>query len=466
MLADARLPQAPPADSARQIDPVWAWAPYRPDANRPWDHRRAGHLFRRAGFGADWKELERTAAEGPEKTLDRLLAPDSGQDAFDQTMDNHEAASLDPSSGSAEVLCQWWLRRMITTPKPLAERMTLFWHNYFGTSNVRVGNGSLLRGYFRALRRDALGKFPSLMQAISQDPASLLALEAATNRKAQPNENFARALVEQYTVGPGESSPADVRETARALTGWFVLRGQLRFIEREHDPGSKKILGREGNWKSDDAVRILAEHPATVRRIVRRLYREFVSEVDVPNDALLAPLSGALAKDFDVGGVVATMLRSNLFFAPSSYRQRVKSPVEYALGIARAFEVVVPTQPLERDLAALGQDLAQPPTIRGWPGAKAWINNFILPRRNKLAAALLAGSGPYGGKLDPLALTRKHGASDPEAAARFFLDLLLQNDLEPNLAQSLAQASEGGTPTERLRALVQTLVTLPEFHLA
>ena len=461
---EARVPLSDP------IDPAWAWAPYEPDAARPWNLRWAGHLYRRAGFGGSWSQLQEALGDGPQKAVEKLLRPRADVAAFNRVYDGHETASIDPGSGSAEGLCQWWLRRMIATPHPLLEKMTLFWHGYFGTSNVRVGHGVLVQRYVHLLRKHALGRFAPLVREIARDPATLLSLGADANRKARPNDRVARALLEEYTLGPGTYSEQDVRETARAMTGWFVLRGRLRFIPREHDASAKKILGREGPWKDEDAVRIALEQPAAPRRVVRKLYRFLVSETDEPGDALVAPLAESLAKDYDVARLVETVLRSNLFFSPAAYRQRVKSPVEFALGSVRAFEEILPTAPLDRDLADLGQQLAHPPTVQGWPGGRAWINNFTLPRRSNLAWSMLAEAGPYAGKLDPAAVARKHGASSPEAASRLLVDLLLQGDVEPGTAQGVLSRSAGsdaaGGLPRRLRRLAHSIVNLPEFHLA
>jgi len=447
-------------------DPDWAWAPYEPDDRRPWDLRRVGHLYRRAGFGADWDQLQQALSDGPQRAVEKLLRGGPDAAAFNQTYDQYEASAT--GSGSADALRAWWLRRMIHTPHPLLEKMTLFWHDHFATSNGRVKNARLMHDHVQLLRSHALGRFEPLLEAVSRDPATPLSLDCQANRKAQPNENFARALMERFSMGPGHCGQQDVREAARAFTGWFVLRSRLRYIARDHDSGVKKVLGQEGDFEGKDVVRIVLARSATPRLLVRKIYRWLISEAAEPADALIEPLAGSLAEGYDVSKLVETMLRSNLFFSPAARRRRIKGPVEFALGVVRGLEGMVPTMQLGEDLAALGQDLYHPPTVKGWPGGRHWINHSTLIGRSNLAQALLAGAKPYGAKLDPLAVAEKHGHSDPQSAGRFLLDLFLQGDVQADVAEALLKtaAPADADPSRRLRRIAHAVVTLPEFQLA
>ena len=465
MSAENREPTGP-APAGKLADPEWAWAPYQPDAERPWDLARAGHLYRRAAFGADWAQLQQALSDGPQRTVEKLLRPEADLAAFSRTYDDYEASAA--GSGSADGLRAWWLRRMIHTPHPLLEKMTLFWHNHFATSNAKVGNATLMQRHVHLLRTHALGRYEPLLEAVSRDPAMLVWLDADANRRSLPNENYPRELMGRFSLGLGNFDEEDIQESARAFTGWFVFRNQLRYIPREHDPGTKKVLGQEGNFDGDDVVRIVLQQPATPRLLVRKLYRWLISETHQPGDALLAPLAESLANDYDTGKLVETMLRSNLFFSPVAYRQRIKCPVEFALGIVKGLEGMVPTGRLGSDLADLGQNLYHPPTVKGWEGGRYWINSATLVGRSNLAMALLSGSKPYDDKLDPLAVAGKHGHSTPQSAARFLLDLFLQGDLEAGVAETLLEtvAASEGNPSQRLRRFAHAVVTLPEFQLA
>jgi len=449
----------------KQLDPVWAWAPYEPDARRPWDLRWAGHLYRRAGFGATWEQLQQALKKGPQRTIDTLLRPEADLAAFNRTYEQYEEAA----AGSIDSLRAWWLRRMIVTPHPLLEKMTLFWHGHFALSSAKVGSPLLMQRHVQLLRRGALGRFEPLLKAVARDPATLIWLDANDNRKARLDEQYARAILETFTLGPDKFSPQDVREAARALSGWSVFQNEFRFVEREHDAGVKQVLGQQGNFGGDDLLGIALEQPATARSLVRKLYRWLISETDVPDDGLIAPLAAPFAKDYDVLKLVETMLRSNWFFSLSAYRRRIKSPVEFAVGIVRPLEELVPTVHLGRDLAALGQNLYQPPSIRGWPGGRMWINKATVLGRSNLALALLAGAGAYGDKIDPAAVARRHGSATPQAAGRFLLDLFLQGDVAAKVAEGLLQMAAAPAESDaprRLRQLAHGVVTLPEFQLA
>lgn len=440
-------------------DPTWAWARYEPDARRPWTLALAGHLYRRATFGATWDQLQHTLRDGPQRTINRLLRPDADVTAFNRQFDDYET----PSSGSRDVneLRAWWLQRMIRTPHPLLEKMTLFWHGHFAANGAKVESALLVQQHLRLLRRHALGSFREMLAGIVRDPAMFLSLDAKANRKAFQNENFPRWLMEAFTLGPGHYADGDVREAARAFTGWFVMQDELRFIEREHDTGTKRILGREGLFAADDVARLLLEQPATPRLIVRKLYRWLISETTEPDDALIAPLAGSFAKNYDVLALVETVLRSNLFFSAAACHQRIKSPVEFSLGIVKGLEETVPTAPLAEALARLGQNLLHPPTVKGWTGGRNWINSATLAGRHNLAAALLKSDGAYGGKLNPAAVIARHARSGDEGG-RFFCDLFLQGD-----AKSDDILAGGGRDKDAdARRAVWAAIALPEFQLA
>ena len=456
--------QAHSAAAEKLTDPAWAWAAYQPDARRPWNLAQAGHLYRRAAFGANWNQLQQALSDGPQRTLDKLLRPQANIAAFNREHDEYES-----SSGSANALRAWWLRRIILTPHPLLEKMTLFWHSHFATNSAKVKNARLMQRHVQLLRSHALNSFRTLLKAIPRDPAVLIYLGAEANRKARPNENLARPLMETFTLGPGHYTEKDVREAARAFTGWFVLRSRLRYIPREHDDNVKQFLGQKGNFTGDDVIRILLEQRATAWTLVRKLYRWLICETEEPNAGLMRPLVESFSKNYDILKLAEKMLRSNLFFSPAAYRRRTKCPVEFALGIVQPLEEVVSTTQLAQDLAGIGQNLYHPPTMKGWTGGRHWINSATMVGRYNLALALMRGSGPYADKLNPRAVAKKHGCSTPESAARFLLDLFLQSDLGPDVRDALLkkiQTPAGDDPAGTLRRFAHKIVTLPEFHLA
>ena len=219
---------------------------------------------------------------GRAASVDRLLngsktsVDGSPAAEFESTLDLM-ASQLSPESESKQ-LQAIWLYRMIFTPHPLRERLTYFWHNHFATSIAKVRNAVLMQRQNNLLRTHALSDFRTLLTAIGKDPAMLIWLDSTINRKAKPNENYAREVMELFTLGRGHYSEKDVQEAARAFTGWFVVQDQFKEVSRQHDDGPKTVLGRTGNWTGDDIPGILIDQPACAEWICRKLFRHFVSE--------------------------------------------------------------------------------------------------------------------------------------------------------------------------------------------
>jgi uncharacterized protein (DUF1800 family) len=448
-------------------DPAWAWAPFQPDAARPWDLRLAAHLYRRAAFGGTWPELQRALSEGPPATIDKLVHPTPEGADFNRLYDDYEKTAAAFAGYGSQA---WWLRRMIESPQPLHEQVTLFWNNHFGISKVHVKDNALLCRHTHVLRQHGLSNFEELLNAVLAEPAVWTCLGAGTNGKRGLSDSSVRIVMEQYTLGPGRCSDFDIREGTRALSGWIVSQGELRFVPGEYDATPKKILGQEGEFDRKALVGILAKHPATGQWLAQQLVRWFISDTARPSEALLAPLAKQLTGGGNTAKGVEMLLRSNLFFSTEAYRQKVRSPVELALGIIRPLEGRVGTVRLAADLAELGQDLYEPPTIRGWAGGLSWINPLTMLGRAKLAEALLAESGTYEGKLDPAAVANRHGHQAKDGSRQFLADLYLQGDLAPETLKALQTGPSGtGSADSRSadpRQLAGRLATLPEFQLA
>ena len=464
MFAKDQIEETAASAAGKAIDPEWAWSPYQPDEKRPWNLARAGHLYRRAAFGANWEQLQQAVADGPQRTVERLVQGEADVADFNATYDEYEAAGA--GAGSTDGLRSWWLMRMMRSPHPLLERMTFFWHAHFAVSNAKVQNAAMMHNYVKLLRKDALGRFDSMLASISHDPAMLLGRDAAANRRSQPCEHVPREFFVRSCLGTGHFSENDIHEAARAFTGWFVMKGRIRYIAREHDPGVKKILGEEGNFNDLDVVRLLLQQPITPRRLVQKLYRQLISETAEPSDALVGPLAESFAGNYDIAALLGRMLGSNLFFSPTAYRRRIKSPLEFALGIVSGLGDTVSASQLGRDIAALGQNLYEPPTADGWPGGTQWINVATSLGRANLAFALLSGEKPYGEKLDPKAVAAKHGHPSGQSAGQFLLDLFLQGDVDDAVKESVLKAAQADDTPQALRRLAHLVVALPEFQLA
>jgi uncharacterized protein (DUF1800 family) len=458
-------------------DPRWAWEPYRATDQNPWDLRKAGHLYRRAAFGATWEELQAAVADGPDKAIDQLLRgrDDAGFEANARVM----AGSVGKFNNDAQ-LAAWWLYRLVMgNPHPLREKLTLFWHNHFATSNAKVRNAGYMLGMYDLMNRHALGNFRDLLQEMSKDPAMMVWLDTNQSKKGQPNENYARELMELFSLGIGHYTEKDIREAARAFTGWELRDGKAFFNSSQHDDGDKTVLSSNGRFKGEDVVRICLDQECCPYFIAGKLFKFLVSETVEPSRELLAPLAEQFRRTgYDFGALVATVLRSNLFFAAETYRTKVKSPVEFAVGVVRALGARPNHTILAQRLEGLGQHLFHPPSVKGWDGGPAWLNAQTLLFRQNLALALTSDDPQLLPRCNPAELASKHGRSDDAGVVDFFLAVFLQNDVPAAARDRLleylrtvrkpaASAYESifAEPDRPVRAVCHLVLTLPEFQL-
>lgn len=385
----------PPLD---QVDPAEAWSPWRPTSADPWGPKWAAHLYRRAGFGPNPDDLAESLRLGLDGTLDLLMRGRPGSDDFLDTLNDVGRIAAERDNGGDD-LREWWLYVILHGGHPLREKMTLFWHNHFATSLAKVQDPGLMFRQNVLLRSHALGRFEPLLQAMSRDGAMLVWLDSNSNVKGRPNENYARELMELFSLGVGHYTEKDVREAARAFTGWRTDGVGFVFDPRLHDSGEKTVLGQTGPWDGGDVVRIVLQQPAAARFLVRKLYRQFVSEQESPPDSLLEPLCTAFRKSqYDVAALIRTIFASRHFYSAHSFRRRIKDPVEFTMGAVRS--VWKPTDPdeglpqhvLAGRVRAMGQALFAPPSVKGWPGGPAWLNTSTILERDNLAEALAMGT--------------------------------------------------------------------------
>ncbi len=462
-----------------KIDPSWAWQPYRPTDKAPWDVRRAGHLHRRAAFGATDAELDRTVKDGPEKAIDALLKGGPGQKDYDKVSQQMARSIADSNNGVQ--LRAWWLHRMLYSPNPLQEKLTLFWHNHFATSNAKVQNARFMIGQNELMRKYALGDFSALLHEMSKQPAMLVWLDGRDSKKGNPNENYGRELMELFSLGIGAYTEKDVREAARSFTGWEIRDQKAFFNPAQHDDGQKTFLGQTGNWNGDDIVRICLEQKSAPVFIARKLYKFLIGEDAAPPAELIDPLAEPFRQSgYDFGAMVKTMLSSNLFFSDYAYRKRIKPPVDFALGIVRGLEGHIGTTALVPVLEQLGQNVFNPPSVKGWDGGPTWLNGQTLLFRQNLALALTSTEDPrFGSRTDPAALLRRHNKKTDDEVLDFLLTVFLQNDVPQESRDRLRdyqrQARKQTIPVywteddaadHRVRALCHLVLTLPEYQLS
>lgn len=447
------------------------WRPFKPRDDARWDLARVVHLHRRAGFGATWSEIRRDLADGPDASVGRVLEGRSRTDGrpkrADTLAERLTSAALEQSDiGRLQAA---WVYRMLFGSDPLTERLTLMWHDHFATGFQKVRSVHAMAAQNALLRRFARVPFRELLSAMMRDYALLVWLDAPANRKAHPNENLARELMELFTLGVGHYSEKDVKEAARALTGWTVDRTGFKEMPVRHDDGEKTILGTTGKFRAPDLVDLLLDHPATSRRLAERLCGVFMGE-GAADDAAKDALAARLRKSgLDVGAAVETVLRSELFFNEANIGTRVTDPTLHVVGICRALELFDPpprTLFLARWMARIGQELFNPPNVGGWPKGRAWLSGRTLVARTNFALAAVQGDG-VGRKaaVDPVALAKRHGVKDDDLAslAAHAAALLHGRSLARDTVKRLVTRAEGAD--HPARHLLASMLTLPRTHL-
>lgn len=383
-------------------------------------------LLRRAGFGTTGPEVEAAAARGYEATVSALFTPDPdptprpdlGAETARPPADDKAArrAYTLQLRARSERLALWWLDRMVRTRSPLAERLTLTWHGHWATSIQKVRGPALMLAQNETLRRLGGGDFRDLARAMVRDPALLIWLDGQRNRKGKPNENLARELMELFTLGVGHYSEADVREAARALTGWRVDRaaGTATPVPRQHDAGPKTVLGVTAELDDRGLIDLLTDRPESATFVATRLWSRFGSTA-LPADTLLR-----LVRAYGPGRDVTALLKA-LFLDPAFRADRaslVATPIEYVVGVHRALRLPVPTEEragraLLGTLTALGQVPFRPPSVGGWPGGAAWLSTAATRERLTFAAAAAKAAD----------LSAVAAAADRPAAAAHLLGL-------------------------------------------
>jgi len=392
--------------SARAADPL--------TPARHWNVERAAHLLRRAGFGGTPEQVGLLVRLGPreaanylvdyEKTpqIDADFVAFNEPDASEMRMDLRDASEEERKELRERLhrlhrrqlveLQAWWIRRMIVTPRPLEEKMTLFWHGHFTSGAREVKNSTWMWEQNQFLRTHALGKFRDLLAGITRDPAMMRYLDAAGNRREQPNENYARELMELFTLGEGQYTEQDVKEAARALTGFRLGPDGAVFVPRIHDDGEKTFLGRTGRFDADDILNILLEQPAAGRHLARKLLVFFVEPE--PQDELIEAVAEVLRRSsYDFRETMRVLLASEAFYSPRAMHALIKSPVELVVGTVRMLEArPADLYGMAFACQAMGQELFQPPNVKGWDGGTKWITTATLATRYNFAAGLLVGS--------------------------------------------------------------------------
>lgn len=400
-----------------------------------WDSDMASHLLRRAGFGGTLEEIDRLVKMGAERAVasivnygtvkDELagvefgeltapgmgrgiLPPANGQPARGgargiqpviNTLPDTQKKMVQQIQQAAqrakeEEIRLWWLDRMIRTKRPLEEKMTLFWHGLLVSSSATVRNTYLLYKQNLLYRQYATGNFKTLIHQVSRDPAMLVYLSNNQNIKAHPNENYARELMELFTLGIGNYTEDDIKESARAFSGWTNVGDVFVSRPAQHDTGIKMFLGHAGNFDGDQIIDIIFQQAATPKYIATRLLKFF--GVDEPGADIVTQLAAVVTRNnFEMAPVLRTLFGSQWFYSRDVMLRQIKSPVQLVVGALRSLGAsLLQPQQVVNALRTMGQDLFNAPTVKGWDGGRAWINTSTLFARYNLPAYLGTGKLP------------------------------------------------------------------------
>ncbi len=357
----------------------------------------------RAGFGPAVEQLDDLPKYKPEKYYKALVKASAKEpqyinvasnnliDLYEQQQDAGKRKNLDEmqrreinrmQQAAVRTLNLYWLKEMVTTPAQLREKMAFFWQGHFASRNGNIFYNQLLLHVFR---KYGLSDFGILLKQVSQSASMLYFLNNQQNRKGRPNENFAREVMELFTLGRGNYTEKDIKEAARAFTGWTAnSKGEFVFRENFHDNGEKTVLGKTGNFNGDDVLDIILEHKQTAKFITQKIYTFFVN--DKMDDAIVSRLADQFYNSkYDIAALMETIFTSDWFYDPKNIGARIKSPVELLAGIQR----MIPVK-LENDYALfnmqkiLGQQLLYPPNVAGWPGGRSWIDSSTLMMRLRI----------------------------------------------------------------------------------
>ena len=469
------------------------------------------HLMRRAGFGATRDQLEQYAARGYEATVDGLINPVDEQrmdDALIRRFHPELSGMLGPFGTGAN-----WLYRMATTTTPLREKMALFWHGIFATGYPKVIHGKALSDQTRMLRHYGMGNFKNLLIELSKDPAMIIWLDNQDNHKGSINENYGRELLELFSMGVGNYTEDDIKECARAFTGWTIgnreymeLRSQrdsdwpygriawhFEFHSEDHDDGEKVFLGQRGRFNGEDIVEIICRQQATARFIARHMYSFFVAdEPPVPEwpdeppadeEAIRQLTQAYFDSGYDISAMLRVLFNSDFFKSQSTWYTKVKSPVELVAGVIRLTgEADRPRKELvERHFQAMymGQYLNNPPSVEGWHQGTGWLDTGTLVERVNFATRQLGDAEKPGVKamIDGVA-SRYQSAISPETLVDACLDqvgaIAVGDDTKRVLVDfaaaggdlRLGPGSLDEASRERIAAMLQMVASTQEFQRA
>jgi uncharacterized protein (DUF1800 family) len=459
--------------------------PYEPSPGDPFDRIKAAHLLSRAGFGGTEEQVQKVLKLGPKESVEWLLDFANSSAEEQSSGDVPDLSSIQGLGSNfrelrrrlvgkspeqrKELMKQiqmanreaflatfaWWMKRMAGGSHPLQEKLTLFWHGHFTTSFREERMAMLMWEQNDLLRKMAAGNFGHLLHAISRDPAMLDYLNNNQNRKGHPNENYAREVMELFTLGIGNYTEDDVKEGARAFTGWMHDGQTFIFNRRQHDGGVKRFLNHIGNFDGNDVLDIILEHPACPKFISSELFAYFVYPDPEP---ALVELMGHLLKGskYELRPLLKTMFTSRAFYSSDAIGVQIKSPVQLVTGTVHMLGIAPPPPQMTfQALTLMGQVPLMPPNVKGWPGGHTWVNASTMFMRYNAGVRLAQGKLELGELPD-----------EPEAAVDVLVARLIQRPIETDKRQVLIDGYKSRKdPEQAVRETVQLIVSMPEYQL-
>ena len=373
--------------------------------------QQAKHLVERSGLGPELNVIETFVGMNLDKVIDRLLTLPTKNSIQEPSIlkpsvlfetkkqlrksgKRQEATKL--YRQERDILKAWAFHNLIETNNPLHERMVWFWHNHFTSSIKNVRTASWMMQQDLTIRKNAIGSFAHLLEDITFDPAMLIYLDGKSNKKGQPNENFARELLELFTLGEGNYTEFDIKEAARAFTGWRVStkKNKVVFNKKQHDFGMKTFMGKKGHFTANDILTILLANPRTAEFIAEKMWYEFISTQPAEPKVIKLWANEFRTSNYDISKLLKTVFKSDVFWDKKYQGTLIKSPIELVVGTLRTLDfedINIPPKAFLQLLNQMGQDLYAPPNVKGWEGGKAWIDDDSLLRRQRFIKRILRG---------------------------------------------------------------------------
>lgn len=466
--------------------------PYIPSPTKPWDKRLVTHLLNRAMFGAKVSQINQVASLSPSEAVDLLFQTEPVPEAPGSWVTEAPDFNSPYNSQRMSQLRTWWARQMYEQPVSIREKLTLFWHNHFVSEASTVVIPQYMYIQNQLLRQFAFGNFKDMAKQVTRDPGMLIYLDGRYNIVGNPNENYARELMELFTMGIGNYSEQDIREAARALTGWILSGLGSVLVPSRHDYGNKTFLGQTGNFDDTDIVNIIFQQPVTAKFICKKLYKFFIHEKE--DMAYAQPVIDEMANilrnnNYELAPLLKTLFKSKLFYSDDILSSLIKSPIDLMLGAIKMMNIIFDPSTINTKLnyvisqaSAAGQFIMEPPNVQGWLGYRQWLSTISMPIRTSFSESIITGiqknGQPVGFSVDAYAFGSSFPfPNDAYKLTKDMTEHLVRQPLTPKQINFLLETLLDGSAIydwdlndpqapARIKKYLRALIYLAEFQLA